>query len=137
MVRVNERNRRIVEEFRANAGVVGGHFEGASLLILHTTGRRTGRVHVTPLVYLPDGDRFVVFGSKGGAPTHPEWYLNLKANPDATVEVETRAIRVRATEITGPERDDLYARQVERWEPFRDYPSKTSRVIPAVALEPV
>ena len=137
MVRVNERNRRIVEEFRANAGVVGGHFEGASLLILHTTGRRTGREHVTPLVYLPDGDRFVVFGSKGGAPTHPEWYLNLKANPDATVEVGTRAIRVRATEITGPERDDLYARQVERWEPFRDYPSKTSRVIPAVALEPV
>ncbi|HEU4354850.1 MAG TPA: nitroreductase/quinone reductase family protein [Actinomycetota bacterium] len=137
MALVNERNRRIVEEFRANAGMVGGHFEGASLLILHTTGRRTGREHVTPLVYLPDGERYVVFGSKGGAPTHPEWFLNLTTNPDATVEVGARTIRVRATEVTGPERDELYARQVERWEVFRDYPSKTSRVIPAVALDPV
>jgi deazaflavin-dependent oxidoreductase (nitroreductase family) len=76
-------------------------------------------------------------GSKGGAPTHPEWYLNLTANPEATVEVGTRTVRVRATEITGPERDALYARQVERWEPFRGYPEKTSRVIPAVALDPV
>jgi deazaflavin-dependent oxidoreductase (nitroreductase family) len=137
MVRVNERNRRIVEEFRAGGGVVGGHFEGASLLILHTIGRRTGREHVTPLVYLPEDDRYIVFGSKGGAPTHPEWYLNIRANPEATVEVGTRTVRVRATEITGPERDALYARQVERWEPFRGYPEKTSRVIPAVALDPV
>jgi deazaflavin-dependent oxidoreductase (nitroreductase family) len=134
---MNERNRRIVEEFRAGGGVVGGHFEGASLLLLHTTGRRTGREHVTPLVYLPEGDRYVVFGSKGGAPTHPEWYLNLKANPAATAEVGTRTIRVRATEITGPERDALYARQVERWPSFGDYPERTSRVIPAVELVPV
>lgn len=134
---MNERNRRIVEEFRANGGVVGDGLEGATLLILHTTGRRTGREHVTPLVYLPDGDRYVVFGSKGGAPTHPEWYLNLVAHPEATVEVGTRTLRVEARQITGLERDELYARQVERMRSFAEYQEKTSRVIPAIALEPL
>lgn len=134
---MNERNRRIVEEFRANGGVVGGGFEGVTLLILPTTGRRTGRDHVTPLVYLPDGDRYVVFGSKGGAPTHPEWYLNLVAHPEATVEVGTRSLRVEARQITGLERDELYARQVERMRSFAEYQEKTSRVIPAIALQPL
>lgn len=134
---MNEKNRRIIEEFRSNDGVVGGEYERASLLVLHTTGRRTGREHLTPLVYLPDGERFVVFGSKGGAPTHPEWFLNLKASPEATIEVDSRTIPVRATEITGSERDELYARQVERWRSFAEYPKRTSRVIPAIALQPL
>jgi deazaflavin-dependent oxidoreductase (nitroreductase family) len=134
---MNERNRRVVEESRADGGVVGDRFEGATLLILHTTGRRTGREHVTPLVYLPDGDRYVVFGSKGGAQTHPEWYLNLIAHPEATVEVGTRTVRIEASQITGLERDELYARQVERMRSFAEYQEKTSRVIPAIALEPL
>jgi deazaflavin-dependent oxidoreductase (nitroreductase family) len=136
MVPMSDWNLQIIEEFRANDGVVGGPFEGATMLILHSTGRRSGREHVTPLVYLPDGDRYVVFGSKGGAPTHPEWYLNLVANPEATVEVGTGTIPVRAAEVTGPERDELYARQVERRASFAEYQQKTSRVIPAIALEP-
>lgn len=132
----NDWNERIIEEFRANAGAVGGGFEGATMLLLHTKGRTTGRDHVTPLVYLPDGDRYVVFGSKGGAPTHPDWYHNLLADPTATIEVGTATITVRATEISGPERDELYARQAERRASFAEYPTKTSRVIPAIALEP-
>lgn len=129
-------NAAIVEEFRANAGRVGGPFEGASMLLLHTTGARTGLPRVNPLVYLPDGDRYVVFGSKGGAPTNPDWYHNLLANPDVTIEVGTRTIPVRAREVTGPERDELYARQVERRASFAEYPKKTTRLIPAIALEP-
>jgi deazaflavin-dependent oxidoreductase (nitroreductase family) len=133
---MSDYNAPIIEEFRANEGRVGGAFEGASMLLLHTTGAKTGRPRVNPLVYLPDGDRYVVFGSKGGAPTNPDWYHNLIANPDVTIEVGTSTIPVRAREITGPERDELYARQVERRASFAEYPKKTTRRIPAIALEP-
>jgi deazaflavin-dependent oxidoreductase (nitroreductase family) len=132
-------NERIVDEFRANEGRVGGYFEGATMLLLHTTGRRTGREHVTPLVYLPDGERWVVVGSKGGAPTDPDWIRNLEANPEATIEVGTEAIPVRSVAILreGPEWDDLYARQVERRPGFAEYLGKTEgiRRIPVVVLE--
>jgi deazaflavin-dependent oxidoreductase (nitroreductase family) len=137
MVDVNDWNAGIIEEFRRNEGQVSGTFEGATMLLLHTTGARTGRERVNPLVYLPDGDRYVVFASKGGAPTHPDWYRNLLANPDVTVEVGTQTIPVRATVVTGPERDALFAKQVERRSSFGDYARKTDRVIPAIALEPV
>jgi deazaflavin-dependent oxidoreductase (nitroreductase family) len=133
------RNQGIIDEFHANEGRVGGFFEGASMLILHTTGRRTGNEHVTPAVYLPDGDRWVVIGSKGGAPDDPDWVRNLEANPEATIEVATETIPVRASKILreGPEREDLYARMVERRSGFADYLVKTEgiRRIPVIVLE--
>lgn len=130
-------NTAIIEEFRANAGKVGGPFEGATMLLLHTKGAKSGLPRTNPLVYLPDGDRFVVIASKGGAPEDPQWYRNLLADPNLEVEVGTRTIPVRATVITGPERDELYARQVERRPAFADYERKTARKIPVIALEPV
>jgi len=133
----NDWNAKIIEEFRTNDGKVGGPFEGATMLLLHTKGRKTGEPRVNPLVYLPDGERYVVFASKGGAPTDPEWFLNLVADPDLTIEVGTQTIPVKATVITGPERDALFARQVELRPSFAEYESKTTRVIPAIALEPV
>ena len=129
-------NAPIIEEFRTNGGKVGGFFEGATLLLLHSTGAKTGREHVNPCDYLPDGDRFIVFATKSGAPTNPDWYYNLLANPQATVEVGTETIRVRAHEIRDEdERRELYARQVERRPGFAEYPKKTSRRIPILALE--
>lgn len=133
------RNQAIIDEFRANEGRVGGYFDGATMLLLHTTGRRSGRDHVTPLVYLPDGDRWVVIGSKGGAPADPDWIRNLEGNPDATIEVGSETIPVRATAILrdGQERQSLYARQVERRSGFAEYLGKTAgiRSIPVVVLE--
>jgi deazaflavin-dependent oxidoreductase (nitroreductase family) len=132
-------NQGIIDEFHANEGRVGGYFAGATMLLLHTTGRRTGREHVTPAVYLPDGDRWVVIGSKGGAPDDPDWVRNLEANPEATIEVGTETILVRATKILreGPEWEDLYARQVERRPGFAEYLVKTEGVrrIPVIVLE--
>ena len=133
----NTRNGRIIEEFRANAGRVGGPFEGSTLLLLHTTGRISGRERVSPLMYLPDGDRYVIFASKGGAPTDPDWYRNLEADPTVTVELGSETIPVRASVVTGPERDELYARQVEIRPQFAEYAEKADRIIPVVALEPV
>ena len=130
-------NAAIIEEFRANGGKVGGFFEGATLLLLHTKGVKSGLPRTNPLDYLPDGERFVVFGTKGGAPTDPHWVRNVLADPAPSVEVGTRTIPVRAVMITGPERDELYARQVERRPGFADYPRKTTRVIPAITLEPI
>jgi deazaflavin-dependent oxidoreductase (nitroreductase family) len=132
-------NENIIEEFRANEGTVGGSFEGATVLLLHTTGRRTGREHVTPVVYLPDDGRWVVIGSKGGAPADPDWVRNLEADPEATIEVGTETIPVRAARILrgGDEWDDLYARQVARRPGFADYLDKTEgiRTIPVIVLE--
>ena len=132
-----DHNAAIIEEFRANDGKVGGFFEGATLLLLQTKGAITGRPRTVVLNHLPDGDRFVVFGTRGGAPTDPHWVRNVLADPDPTVETGTGTIPVRAVEITGPERDELYARQVERRPMFAEYPKKTSRTIPVIALERV
>jgi deazaflavin-dependent oxidoreductase (nitroreductase family) len=132
----NDHNARIIDEFRANGGRVGGYFDGATMLLLHTKGIKTGRPLVKPLVYLPDGDRFVVFGSKGGAPTDPLWVRNVLADPEPTVELGDRTVPVRAVDTTGPEADELYARQVERRPGFAEYRKKTSRWIPVIALEP-
>jgi deazaflavin-dependent oxidoreductase (nitroreductase family) len=137
--RMTDRNQAIIDEFHANEGRVGGFFEGATMLLLHTTGRRTGREHVTPVVYLPDGDRWVVIGSKGGAPADPDWVRNLEADPDATIEVGTETIPVRATEVLreGPTWESLYRRQVERRPGFAEYLVKTEgiRRIPVIVLE--
>ena len=129
-------NDGIIDEFRANEGRVGGYFEGASMLLLHTVGRKSGEPRVNPLVYLPDGDRFVVMATANGSPKHPEWYFNLLANPDVEIEVGTETIPVHAAEIEDEaEREALYARQVERRPGFAEYPEKANRRIPIVALE--
>jgi deazaflavin-dependent oxidoreductase (nitroreductase family) len=129
-------NARIIEEFRANQGRVGGPFEGGTLLLLHHVGARTGTPRVNPLAYNRDGDRYVVFASKAGAPTNPDWYHNLKAHPNVSVEVGTETIDVVATEALGEERDRLFGRQAERSPSFADYQAKTERVIPVMVLTP-
>ncbi|MGH3168896.1 MAG: nitroreductase family deazaflavin-dependent oxidoreductase [Trebonia sp.] len=132
-------NTTIIEEFRANEGKVGGRFEGGTLLLLHHTGARTGTQRVNPLAYLPVGESYAIFASKAGAPDNPAWYHNLVANPDATIEVGTRTVRVKARVADPAERDDIYARQVERAPGFGDYEVKAApyRKIPVVVLDPV
>ena len=134
MTETDDWNAKIIEEFRANAGKVGGPFEGAPLLLLHTTGARSGRERVNPMMYLPEGDRLYVFASKAGAPTNPDWYHNLVAHPRATVEVGADRFDVTAAVVTGPERDRLYAEQSTRYPGFAEYQEKTDRVIPVVEL---
>ncbi|MDP9092861.1 MAG: nitroreductase family deazaflavin-dependent oxidoreductase [Actinomycetota bacterium] len=129
-------NSEIIQEFRANGGQVGGGFAGAPLLLLHTVGARTGTERVTPLMYLPVGERFIVFASKAGADTHPDWYHNLLADPNVQIEVDDRTLDVHAIELHGSERDDRYAEQARRYPGFADYEEKTSRVIPVIALTP-
>jgi deazaflavin-dependent oxidoreductase (nitroreductase family) len=129
-------NARIIDEFRANDGRVGGPFEGSTLLLLHHVGAKSGADRINPLVYNRDGDRYVVFASKAGAPTNPDWYHNLKAHPEVTIEVGTETIGVRAEEATGEERDRLFRAQTERSPQFAEYQSKTERVIPVIVLTP-
>jgi deazaflavin-dependent oxidoreductase (nitroreductase family) len=131
----NDWNRQTIEEFRANKGKVGGMWEGRPLLLLTTTGAKSGKRHTTPTMYLRDGDRLLVFASKGGAPTNPDWYHNLLAHPEVTVEVGPETYQATATVITGEERDRLYARQAELYPQFADYQAKTTRKIPVIALE--
>src|ERR1700761_7677072 len=100
----NDFNTQVIEEFRANDGVVGGVFEGKPLVLVHNVGAKSGKEYVTPLVYLDDDGRYLIFASKGGAPEHPGWFHNLKANPDATIEIGTEKFDVVAEEITGEER---------------------------------
>jgi deazaflavin-dependent oxidoreductase (nitroreductase family) len=126
----------IIEEFRANAGRLGGSWEGRDLLLLTTTGRKSGRPHTKPMVYTRDGDRLLVYASKGGAPSHPDWYLNLAADPHVVVEVGPDRYDSVATPLEGEERDREFAAQAERNPVFGDYERKTSRVIPVVALTP-
>jgi deazaflavin-dependent oxidoreductase (nitroreductase family) len=128
-------NERIIAEFRANGGKVGGPFEGAPMLLLATTGAKTGQPRINPLVYLPDGDRYVIIASKGGSPTNPDWYHNLVANPETTIEVGTETVPVRASVLTGEERDRLYARQASLRPAFAEYQQRTMRTIPVIALE--
>jgi deazaflavin-dependent oxidoreductase (nitroreductase family) len=129
-------NTQVIEEFRANEGEVGGQFAGAPLLLLHTTGARSGKPRLHPVMYLADGDRYVVFASKAGAPEHPDWYHNLVAHPAASIEVGTETIAVNATEATGSEHDELYERQTKLFPTFGEYQAKTSRTIPVMILTP-
>jgi deazaflavin-dependent oxidoreductase (nitroreductase family) len=129
-------NAQIIEEFRANDGHVGGMFEGNTLLLLHHTGAKSGQERVNPLAYQADQGRYVVFASKAGAPTNPDWYHNLKANPNVTIEVGSETIPVVAKEATGEERDRLYRAQAERVPSFAEYEQKTDRAIPVVLLTP-
>jgi deazaflavin-dependent oxidoreductase (nitroreductase family) len=128
-------NEALIQEFRANEGKVGGRFEGRPVLILTTTGAKSGRKFTIPLVYLQDGGRRLIFASKAGAPTSPDWYHNLIANPGVTVEVGTETYEAKAVVITGEERDQLYAKQVAEMPQFGEYQEKTSRVIPVIDLQ--
>jgi deazaflavin-dependent oxidoreductase (nitroreductase family) len=130
-------NARIIEQFRANGGRVGEGFENTPLLLLHHTGARTGTERVNPLAYLGDGDRYVIFASKAGAPTNPDWYHNLRAHPEVTIEVGTDTLKASAREATGEERERLFAAMAERSPNFADYQRKTDRLIPVMVLEPV
>jgi len=134
---MNDFNEKIIDEFRANGGKVGGPFEGAPLLLLHTTGAKTGRTRVKPLVYRRDGDRLVVFGTKGGSPTDPEWFHNLRANPRVTVEVGSDRFVADATVAPPAERDRIWRLQTHDAPVFDDYEKKTDRTIPVVILERV
>ena len=127
-------NAYTISEFRKNHGKVGGNFEGAPLLLLHTTGKRSGKPRVNPVMYLKQGEHYLVFASKGGADTNPDWYHNLKANQDIQIEVGDETIDVRAEEITGRERDTLYGLQAAKYPGFADYQRKTKRIIPVIAL---
>jgi deazaflavin-dependent oxidoreductase (nitroreductase family) len=132
--RTQDRNQRTITEFRANHGRVGGYFQGAPLLLLHTVGARSGQPRVTPMMYLPDGERFVVFATKAGADRNPDWYWNLKANPNVTIEVGDNTLAVRAVELTGAERSEKYQTQAQRYPAFAGYERTTTRLIPVVAL---
>jgi deazaflavin-dependent oxidoreductase (nitroreductase family) len=127
-------NRQVIEEFRANQGKVGGQFEGANMVLMTTTGAKSGTERVNPVVYFPLDDRLVVVASNGGADRHPAWYHNLKANPVLTVEVGTDKYEATATEITGTERDEIFARIVEAMPGFGEYQAGTERVIPLFEL---
>jgi deazaflavin-dependent oxidoreductase (nitroreductase family) len=134
MPEVTDFNQRIIDEFRSNGGRVGGSFEGAPVLLLHTTGAKTGAERVNPMMYLDlDGRRFV-FASKAGAPTNPHWYLNLVANPSVTVEAGSETYAATARPVEGDERDAIYAEQARRYPRFAEYQEKTDRVIPVVEL---
>ena len=130
-------NKQIIDEFRANDGRVGGNFSGAPMLLLHSTGAKSGEERVHPMMYLADGDRYLVFASKAGAPTNPDWYFNLKAHPDVVVEVGPRTMTAEAVELVGEERDRFYRRQAELYPGFAEYQAKTDRIIPVIALQPV
>ena len=134
MATQNDRNQAIIDEFRANAGKVGGPFAGRTLLLLHTVGAKSGQPRVNPVAYVRDGDRLVVIASKGGAPTNPDWYYNLIANPLVTVEVGTEQFQVRAAIAAEPERTRLYGQMVAVMPGFADYERKTTRVIPVFIL---
>ena len=129
-------NAKVIEEFRANAGVVGPPFEGMNLLLMHNVGAQSGTQYTTPVVYIEDGGRFVVFASKAGAPEHPGWYHNLLAHPEIKIEVGDRTLEATASEVTGAERERIFAAQVQAAPQFAEYAAKTDRVIPVIALTP-
>jgi deazaflavin-dependent oxidoreductase (nitroreductase family) len=132
----NEWNKAIIQEFRANGGQVGGQFANMPLLLLHTTGAKSGQPRVNPLAYLEDNDRYVVIASKAGAPSNPDWYYNVVANPEISIEVGTKEVDVVATVAEEPERTELFAKMVAKNPGFADYEAATTRVIPVILLTP-
>ena len=131
---VSDYNTAIIEEFRANQGKVGGRWEGRELLLLTTTGRKSGRKHTTPMVFTRAGERLLVYASKGGAPKHPDWYLNLVAQPHVVVEVGAERYDATATPLEGEERDREFGAQAARLPIFGEYQTRAGRTIPVVAL---
>src|SRR5262245_40899484 len=134
MSTVSDWNKAIIEEFRSNEGKVGGQFANTPLLLLHTTGAKTREERINPLAYTHDGDRLVVIASKGGAPTNPDWYYNVLANPDVTVEAGTEKFRARAAVAAEPERTRLFDLMVKKNPGFAEYQRNTKRILPVIAL---
>jgi deazaflavin-dependent oxidoreductase (nitroreductase family) len=133
----NDFNTSIIEEFRANEGRVGGPLEGAPILLLHSTGAKSGVERVNPMMYQAVGDNFAVFASKGGAPSNPDWYYNLVANPQASVEIGTETIEVTARVASDDERGPIWEKQKVAFPGFAEYETKTDRQIPVFILEPL
>ncbi|HTA02008.1 MAG TPA: nitroreductase family deazaflavin-dependent oxidoreductase [Streptosporangiaceae bacterium] len=130
-------NDKIIEEFRANAGKVGGPFDGAPILLLHTTGAKTGQERVNPMMYRAVDGGYAVFASKAGAPTNPDWYHNLVAHPDVRAEIGTQTLALRAHVADDGEREPIWTAQKTEYPGFQEYEEKTTRQIPVVILEPV
>ncbi len=135
MADLNDWNAKIIEEFRANAGKVGGRFEGVPILLLHTTGAKSGQPRVNPLAFQPDGDKIIIFASYAGGPANPAWFHNLLAGGPASVEVGTERFPVTARVATGDERERYWAKQKQDLPTFSDYEQRTTREIPVVVLE--
>jgi deazaflavin-dependent oxidoreductase (nitroreductase family) len=136
MAEVSDWNSKIIEEFRANGGKVGGNFEGASLLLLHTTGAKTGRERVHPMMYRKVDGGYAVFASKAGAPTNPDWYHNLVANPHVRAEIGSATVALTARVADHAERERIWGAQKADYPGFADYERQTTRQIPVVILEP-
>ncbi len=136
MAEVNDWNSKIIEEFRANGGRVGGPFAGAPILLLHTIGRKTGRERVNPMMYRKVDGGYAVFASKAGAPTHPDWYHNLVANPRVQAEIGTTTVPLTARVTGDAEREPIWAAQKAEYTGFAEYERQTTRQIPVVILEP-
>lgn len=130
----NDWNKAIIDEFRANGGKVGGHFAGASLLLLHTIGAKSGLERINPLAYTMDGDQYVVIASKAGAPSNPDWYYNVAAHPLVTVEVGTEQFRAQAVIAQEPERTRLFDQMAAARPGFLEYQQKTTRILPVIVL---
>ena len=135
MAEIDDWNTKIIEEFRANEGKVGGQFEGAPMILIHHIGAKSGEERVNPVMYRPVGDNFAVFASYAGAPTNPDWYHNLVAHPAVDVEVGTETIAVTARVTEGSEREEIWTAQKADYPGFAEYEAKTTRQIPVVMLE--
>jgi deazaflavin-dependent oxidoreductase (nitroreductase family) len=133
-IKMGNWNQKVINEFRAKEGRVGGHFENMTLLLLHTIGAKSGQQRINPVATIQDGDRYVIIASKGGADTHPDWYYNVVANPDVSVEVGTEKFDARAEVAPEPERTELYRKMAGRYQGFAEYEQKTERVIPVITL---
>ena len=130
----NDWNKQIIEEFRANDGKVGGHFEHLTLLLLHTTGAKSGLPRINPVATVKDGDQYIIMASKGGAPDNPDWYYNLVANPQVSVEVGTEKFEALARVTEGSERQTLFEKMSTKYPQFAEYQQNTKRVIPVITL---
>ena len=130
----NTYNRQLIEEFRADRDRGGGAMKGRPLLLLTTTGAKSGQLRTKPMMFIPDGDRLLVIASNAGAPTHPEWYRNLVAHPEVTVEVGNETFKAIAIITEGLERQRLWSKVVELYPFFADHQAKTSRQIPVIVL---
>jgi deazaflavin-dependent oxidoreductase (nitroreductase family) len=139
---MTELNDQVVAEFRANAGVVvdamGGHFKNIHLLLLHNTGRRSGQEHVNPLLYVEDGDRYVLVGSNGGDDKEPAWLANVAAMPQVVIEVGERTLTAKPTILReGPEWERLHTAAVAYWPDILEYQTHTARTFPLIVLDPI
>ncbi len=135
MPEMNDWNQQTIKEFRATKGKVGGMWEGRPLLLLTTTGAKSGQRHTNPVMYMREGNHLYVFASKAGAPSNPDWYHNLLAHPEVTVELGDEEFNAIAKPVTGEERDNIYAKWAGLYPQFREYQEKTTRKIPVIELD--